>query len=109
MNMSQINDELKKVATEVKSFDPLLAEEVFDVVNDIKSNQKHLINKNDVIVCVNPVQGIYKGRLYVAGEDVKPNFIMVYENEAIDEADGLKLAKIGVFRKDRFVRYYKEF
>ncbi len=109
MNMPEINKELKKIAVDVKSIDPLLAEEVFDVANDIKNNKKHLINKDDEIVCVNPIQGIYKGRVYVAGKEVKPNYIMIYENEKIDEVDGLKLAKIGVFRKDRFVRYYKEF
>jgi len=109
MDTLEMKEELTKIATEVKSIDPFLAEEVFDVANKIKTEQKHLINKNDVIVCVNPVQGVYKGRLYVAGEEIKPNYIMIYENEAIDEADGLKLAKIGVFRKNRFVRYYKEF
>jgi len=109
MDKTRIKDELSKVATEVESLDPHLAEEIFDVANDIKNNHKHLINKDDVIVCANPIQGIYKGRLYVAGEEVKPNYIMIYENEAIDEEDGLKLAKIGVFRKDRFVLYHKEY
>jgi len=109
MNITRITEELTKIAKEVKSIDPYLAEEVFDVTNEIKNNKKHLINKDDEIVCVNPVQGLYKGRIYVAGKEVKPNYIMVYENEKIDELDGLKLAKVGVFRKDRFTRYYKEF
>ena len=109
MNAPEIKDELKKVAMEVKSLDPHLAEEIFDVANNIKNNKKHLINKNDTIVCANPIQGIYKGRLYVAGDEVKPNYIMIYENEAIDEEDGLKLSKVGVFRKDRFVLYHKEY
>ena len=59
-----------------------------------------LINEGDRIVCLNPLQGIFKGRIYIAGETVEPNYIVVKEENG---------ERVGIYKADRFCLDNKEY
>ena len=90
--------ELNRTASEIKEFDEDLAEEVSEVSNSLKIAS--LINPEDRVVCVNPVQGVYKGRIYLVDEYLEPGVLI------IKETDG---SPVGAFRADRFVLDNKEY
>ena len=96
-----IINELNKISKEVKAFDKDIAEDIHDVIKDFKKIDRRasLINKGDRIVCLNPLQGIYEGRIYLAGDYVEPNFLIVKEEDGRD---------VGLFRADRFCLYNYE-
>lgn len=53
-----------------------------------------LINEGNRIVCVNPIQGIYKGRIYVCGGIPKPGFLTIIEEDG---------SEVGIFAVNRFL------
>jgi len=89
--------ELNKVANEVKKFDEKLANEIIETSKEIKGTKKEasLINQGDRIVAVNQTSGIFKGRIYKAGEEVRPNYRVI---EELDSGE-----RVGIFRMDRFL------
>lgn len=87
--------ELNKIASEVKEFDERLASDIVDASKELDGKKTAaLIEKNMRIVAVNPIQGIFKGRLYRAGDEIQPNFIEIFEDDG---------SKVGIFRADRFL------
>ena len=95
--------ELKKVASEVKKFDEKLADEIIETSKEIKGTKKEasLINEGDKIVAVNVVQGLFKGRIYRAKEEVSPNYRVI---EELDSGE-----RVGIFRMDRFCIFHNEY
>jgi hypothetical protein len=71
----------------------IVANEVETLDNSIENKKASLINPGDKIVCLNPVQGIFKGRVYLADEVIEPNVLIV------SELDG---TQIGAFQSNRF-------
>lgn len=94
--------ELLSIAKEVGTFNEKIANEIMDVTKEANALEKRasLINQGDRIICLNPVQGIYKGRIYIAGEYVKPNYLLVLEDDG---------TRVGIFRADRFNIDWKAF
>lgn len=90
-----INKELITAAKEIEDDNEKIANEILDVKDELTEldKQASLINPGDRIVCLNPVQGIYKGRIYLCGEVVAPNFAVVREEDG---------TPVGIFRMDRF-------
>jgi hypothetical protein len=116
-------EELKKVASETKTFDPELAkaiiassEELAELDKDENIEEKDFIKESDddvdekeaskkeasyivpgdKITCVNPIQGIFKGRNYLAGDFVEPGLIVVKEEDG---------QNVGLFKENRFVKF----
>ena len=87
--------ELMGIAKEMGQFNEKIAGEIWDMAKEVNTISKRasLINQGDRVICLNPVQGIYKGRIYVAGEYVKPNYLAILEDDG---------TKVGIFRADRF-------
>jgi hypothetical protein len=79
--------ELNKIAEEVESVDSS------KVSSDATVKKAALIEAGNRVVCVNPVQGIYKGRCYIADQYLEPGVLVV------TELDG---APVGAFRANRF-------
>ena len=94
-----IMKELAEVKKEASAISPKIAEEIGEIVKEI-SKEAALIEEGDRIICTNPVQGIYKGRIYLLDHYTRPNFAV------ISETDG---ARVGIFRVDRFVPDWKSF
>jgi len=87
--------ELKKVASEVKEFDERLANEIIETSEEIfQKKEAGLIEEGKRVVCVNPVQGIFRGRIYIIGEEVQPNYFVILEEDTKN--------RVGIFRGDRF-------
>jgi hypothetical protein len=116
-----IKKELTKVAKEIGEFDERHANEVYDVADEtekvadiydelektaqeIESLAKtaSLLNPGDRIVCLNPVQGVYKGRIYLLKEftDDAKNYSVV------SELDG---SPVGIYATSRFALDNKEY
>lgn len=57
------------------------------------TKEASLIEKGHRLICVNPVQGIYKGRCYIAADYIDPGVIEV------TELDG---TSVGCYQAGRF-------
>lgn len=68
--------------------------------NETITKNSSLLNQNDRVVCVNPIQGIFKGRIYIVDEYIEPNIVLV------SELDG---TKVGAFNSSRFVLDHQEY
>jgi hypothetical protein len=77
-------------------------EELILVADKIDNVDKKasLLNPGDKVVCVNPVQGIFKGRLYLIDDYIEPNIVLISE---------LTGEKIGAFIANRFCLDQKEY
>ena len=102
--------ELNKIAKELGDFNDKpkacekIANEILDVSDELEGAEKKasLIVAGDRMVCCNPTQGLFKGRIYVAGLpiDPKPNFIEVMEESG---------DKVGIFDVNRFLPDWKAY
>ena len=91
------NKELSKIAKDIENDSEKMANEILDVVDELKDlddKKAALINPGMKIVNVNPKQGLMKGRQYLCGDVVMPNYAVIKELDGTD---------IGVYRLDRFV------
>jgi hypothetical protein len=59
-----------------------------------KKQANGLITENSRIICVNPVQGLFKGYIYIAGPEIEPGLILVKEETG---------KKVGLFKAERFL------
>ena len=116
-------EELKKVAKETESIDPEFAKKIIatseelaelekpdekveekDFIKESEDDDKKEASKKeasyivpgDKITCVNPIQGIFKGRVYIAGDFVEPGLIVVKEEDGTN---------VGMFKENRFTKY----
>lgn len=106
----RITDELNDVIDELESLEEGVVESIDNVVDELEdvaeasegkqSKKASLINEGDRIVCLNPLQGIFKGRQYIAGEYVEPNFLVVKEETG---------ERVGIYRADRFCLDNREY
>jgi len=93
-------DELGALAKEIEVDNYKVANDILDVADEVKEiKSASLINKNDRIVAVNPLQGLMKGRVYICGDIVAPNYAVIKEDTGED---------VGIFRMDRFVLDYDQ-
>jgi len=83
--MSSTATEINKIANEL---------ETLGSTKEASNKISALIEPGTKIICVNPVQGIYKGRCYIAHEYIEPNVIVIN-----DETSG---ESIGAFNANRF-------
>lgn len=105
----RVTDEINDVIDELEDLEETAVDNVDDVIDELedvvestdKESKKKaaLINPGDRIVCLNPVQGLFKGRIYTAGEYAEPNFLVVKDDDGND---------VGIFRADRFNIYWDE-
>ena len=79
--------ELNIIANEVENLDS------DKTSSDVTVKKAALIEPGEKVVCVNPVQGIYKGRCYIADQYMEPGVLVV------TELDG---SPVGAFRANRF-------
>ena len=91
--------ELDAIQKEASTISPEIAKEIGSVVDELNKSAS-LLEDGDRIVCVNPVQGIYKGRIYILEHYVRPNYAL------ITETDG---SRVGIFRADRFTKDTREY
>jgi hypothetical protein len=122
MEMTDVKNNLRKVAKEIENDDPMLAEEILDASdeaedleekselwdhmpenvigihgpNTVTSAEKKasLLNEGDFCTCCNPAQGIFKGYKYLVGPTIEPGLVI------ISDVDG---KKIGLFNINRFL------
>ena len=89
----QVETELKKIASQVE--DKSLADELIKISSELEKKAS-LIEEGNNIVCVNPIQGLFKGRVYVAGPKIQDDhaFIEVFEDDG---------TKVGIFNSGRFL------
>jgi hypothetical protein len=71
-------------------------EEVTPKVLAATKKEASYIVPGDKITCVNPIQGIFKGRVYLAGDFVEPGLIVVKEEDGTN---------VGMFKENRFTKY----
>lgn len=90
------SEELRKIAQEILDSDETLAIEINHTAEEIDGIEKQasLIDPGQRMVCVKPIQGLFHGRVYTAGEYVQPGWIMVLEDNG---------APVGTFAADRFL------
>lgn len=101
MISSVVINELNETANEVQQFDTKMASEITSVAMEMKKEaMTGFIQPGMRIVCLNPVQGIYKGRTYIAAEKIDQSVIV------ITELDG---THVGAFRAERFCQDHEEF
>jgi replicative DNA helicase len=85
--LDEVIDELDNIATDAEDTSEKIAKKA-----DAKS--VGLFQEGDTIVLSgSPVQGVYEGRLYLAGPEIEPGYILIKEMDGTD---------VGVFKKERF-------
>ena len=94
--------ELKEIENEVSKFDKKLASEISDTTDELKKTAG-IIESGDKIICVSPVQGLYKGRRYVCSEVLTP------PNIGVIEEDDDSHTRVGIYRLDRFCKFHNEY
>lgn len=93
--------ELNEAAKEVNQFNTKLASEINSVASEMtKEAMTGLLQPNMRVVCLNPVQGIFKGRVYIVSEIIEPGIVL------ISEVDG---TKVGAFQGSRFCQDNSEY
>lgn len=103
--------ELMKIAKDAEDVSEKIANDLLDAADEVEQILKEtsdkkiekkaaLINAGDRIICVNPIQGIFKGRIYIAGDYVEPGLLMVLEEDG---------TKVGCFRAGRFALDHNAF
>ena len=109
MNTKSITKELNDAAKEIEK---IQIEEAAEKINgiadeieeldmfDVTSKKASLINPGDKIVCLNPIQGIFKGRVYLAGEYIEHGILLVKEQTG---------EPVGIFNSSRFCVDYKTY
>jgi hypothetical protein len=88
-------NELGEIAKEIENDNEKVASDILDVADEFQEiKNASLINFGDKIINVNPIQGLIKGRSYICGDIVAPNYGIIKEQTGDD---------VGIFRLDRFV------
>jgi len=85
MNSLAVANELNKIASEIET--PM-------------QKKAQLVQTGEKVVCINPIQGIYKGRQYIADQYLEPGVLIV------TELDG---TPVGAFNAGRFCKDQNEF
>ena len=112
---NEILSNLSKVASESKSFDPSMSEDLSSLIKELTASlsdeeldsaleqtektacidvEAKLINEDDIVVCVDNFPPLFKGRRYLVIDANIPGYLQVSE---LDGGD------IGIFAINRFV------
>jgi len=86
--------ELIKIADEVEKVDS------DKTSSDATVKKAALIEQGEQVICVNPVQGIYKGRCYIVDQYIEPGVVLIHE---------LSGEPVGAFRASRFCKNWNAF
>ena len=117
--MEFLSEQLRKIASDSTEVDQELAEELNFISAELEELEKEnqiqdevdaarfevqkqakLINPGERVVCVDPTQGLYKGRLYLCSDNSIPGFIAIKEDDGSD---------VGIFEVNRFLLDQKEY
>lgn len=95
--LEEVQDDLDTIADETEAGEKIANKKKSGYV--APNSSSGLINEGARIVCLNPLQGIYEGRIYVVGPQVEPGFIVVKEEDGTD---------VGIYKVERFCLDNKE-
>lgn len=113
--MKSTVDNLKKVASSTKKFNPVMSsdleriakqvasimsdEELDSIVDSVEKKasqdkEAKLINKGDIVICVDNFGPLFKGRRYIVSDVSTPGYLCIKEDTGED---------VGIFAINRFV------
>jgi len=99
--IEDIKDELDDVIDELDDIANNTEETAEKIAKTAEAKSVGLFQEGDKIVLLgSEMQGVYQGRIYIAGQEVSPGYIVVCEENG---------TQVGIFKKERFNKFNNEF